>query len=172
MELEKILVNDKITVFLSNKYYISQALYQPLETTKMNFEKLLANRFSKTIDCNAFQSSSSLSIPVSFYLLLIFARWFLCFTKFGVSSRCLNFDKFRDTTAPLKSFCFLSCRFVTTNWVRVIEALIVSTLSATSAFVLIYFYHDCKPIGAANITRPLQVLLFIAELHARTSRAP
>lgn len=47
-------------------------------------------------------------------------------------------------------------KFVTTNWVRVIEALIVSTLSSTSAFVLIYFYHDCKPIGAANITRPLQ----------------
>ena len=158
--------------FFVKQIFFSQTLYQPLGTTKMNFEKLLANRFSKTIDCNAFQSSSSLSIPVSFYLLLIFARWFLCFTKFGVSSRCLNFDKFRDTAAPLKSFCFLSCRFVTTNWVRVIEALIVSTLSATSAFVLIYFYHDCKPIGAANITRPLQVLLLIAELHARTSRAP
>ena len=43
------------------------------------------------------------------------------------------------------------------NWVRVVEALIVSAMSATTAFVLIYFYHDCKPIGAANISRPLQV---------------
>ena len=114
--------------------------------------------------------------PFLFTVLFIpsfdFCAVIFIFTKFGVSFRCLNFDKFRDTAAPLKSFCFLSCRFVTTNWVRVIEALIVSTLSATSAFVLIYFYHDCKPIGAANITRPLQVLLLIAELHARTSRAP
>lgn len=43
------------------------------------------------------------------------------------------------------------------NWVRLCEALIVSVMSATTAFVLIYFYHDCKPIGAANISRPLQV---------------
>lgn len=49
------------------------------------------------------------------------------------------------------------CRYVKRNWLRVVESLIVATLSATSAFGLIYFYQDCKPIGAANITRPLQV---------------
>ena len=48
-------------------------------------------------------------------------------------------------------------RYVKKNWARVVEAMIVSVMSATFAFVLIYFYHDCKPIGAANITRPLQV---------------
>ncbi|KAL9957142.1 hypothetical protein ACROYT_G038744 [Oculina patagonica] len=47
-------------------------------------------------------------------------------------------------------------RFVKRNWVRVVEALIVSVMSATTLFVLIYFCQDCKPIGAANITRPLQ----------------
>ena len=47
--------------FLSNKYYISQALCQPLETTKMNFEKLLAN-------CLLFYLLCYLN------LLLIFAR--------------------------------------------------------------------------------------------------
>lgn len=54
----------------------------------------------------------------------------------------------------LNLICF---RFVKKNWVRVVEALVVSVMSATVAFVLIYFYHDCKPIGAANISRPLQV---------------
>ena len=48
-------------------------------------------------------------------------------------------------------------RYVRKNWLRVVEAMIVSVMSATSAFALIYFYDDCKPIGAANITRPLQV---------------
>lgn len=47
-------------------------------------------------------------------------------------------------------------KYVKKNWVRVVESLIVATLSATSAFGLIYFCQDCKPIGAANITRPLQ----------------
>lgn len=47
-------------------------------------------------------------------------------------------------------------KYVKKNWVRVFESLIVAIISATSSFGLIYFYHDCKPIGAANITRPLQ----------------
>lgn len=47
-------------------------------------------------------------------------------------------------------------KYVKKNWVRVVESLIVATLSATSAFGLIFFCQDCKPIGAANITRPLQ----------------
>ena len=47
------------------------------------------------------------------------------------------------------------------NWVRVVESLIVAVASATSAFVLIYFYNDCKSIGTANITRPLQVVPFV-----------
>lgn len=47
-------------------------------------------------------------------------------------------------------------KFVKKNWVRVVESLIVAVASATSAFVLIYFYNDCKSIGTANITRPLQ----------------
>ena len=32
--------------------------------------------------------------------------YFLCFTKLGVSSHCLNFDKFRETATALKSFAF------------------------------------------------------------------
>ncbi|KAJ7340243.1 H(+)/Cl(-) exchange transporter 7 [Desmophyllum pertusum] len=52
--------------------------------------------------------------------------------------------------------CIFRMRFVKKNWVRVIEVLIVAVMSTTTAFVLIYFYQDCKPIGAANISRPLQ----------------
>jgi len=39
MELKKLLVNDKITA--SYKTDVSQELFQMLQTTKMNFEKLL-----------------------------------------------------------------------------------------------------------------------------------
>ena len=39
MELEKLLVNGKITAFWRTD--VSQALNQMLQTTKMNFEKLL-----------------------------------------------------------------------------------------------------------------------------------
>lgn len=52
--------------------------------------------------------------------------------------------------------CIFRMRYVRKNWLRVVEAMIVSVMSATFAFTLIYFYDDCKPIGAANITRPLQ----------------
>lgn len=40
---------------------------------------------------------------------------------------------------------------------RVLEAVVVALMSACSAFGLIYFCNDCRPLGSANITHPLQV---------------
>ena len=62
--------------FLFNKY-TSKALYQTLQTTKMNFENLLRyNKFSKTHNCNPFQSSSSLSIWASFCTCCVIYNFF------------------------------------------------------------------------------------------------
>ncbi|XP_031570565.1 H(+)/Cl(-) exchange transporter 7-like [Actinia tenebrosa] len=47
-------------------------------------------------------------------------------------------------------------QYVKKNWMRVLEACIVATLTVSTAFVLIYFHNDCRPLGTANITDPLQ----------------
>lgn len=39
----------------------------------------------------------------------------------------------------------------------VIEACVVSVMTVSSAFILIYFQEDCRPLGTANITDPLEV---------------
>ena len=53
MELKKLLVNDKITA--SYKTDVSQELFQTLQTTKMNFEKLLGYQVFKNHNCSRFQ---------------------------------------------------------------------------------------------------------------------
>ena len=50
--------------------------------------------------------------------------------------------------------CF---RFVKSKPLRVIESLIVATMSSCVAFSLIYFYDDCRPLGNFNATQTLQV---------------
>ena len=40
---------------------------------------------------------------------------------------------------------------------QVIEACIVAVMTVSSAFMLIYFQKDCRPLGTANITDPLRV---------------
>ena len=45
-DLEKLLVNDKIKAFASNKH-VSQGIYQIFEKTKMNFKKLLGYQVFK-----------------------------------------------------------------------------------------------------------------------------
>ena len=44
--------------------------YQWLQTTKMNFEKLFSEQV-KNHNCNAFQSSSSLSVPASLFIFCV-----------------------------------------------------------------------------------------------------
>ena len=63
---------------VSNKH-VSHAVFQTLQRTKTNFEKLLSLQVFKNHNCSPFQSSSSLSIRDSFciccvikYLLLLF----------------------------------------------------------------------------------------------------
>ncbi|XP_057310873.1 H(+)/Cl(-) exchange transporter 7-like [Hydractinia symbiolongicarpus] len=47
-------------------------------------------------------------------------------------------------------------RFVKNRPLRVIESLIVATMSSCVAFSLIYFYNDCQPVGSYNSTGTLQ----------------
>ena len=70
MKLEKLPVNDKITTLCQTKCYVPQTSYQWLQTTKMNFEKLLGEQV-KNRNCNPFQSSSSLSIPASLFIFCV-----------------------------------------------------------------------------------------------------
>ena len=61
MELEKLLVNDKITALCQTNMSQSHALYQTLQTTKTENEN----------NCSPFLSSSNLSIPASFCINLL-----------------------------------------------------------------------------------------------------
>ncbi|XP_066926513.1 H(+)/Cl(-) exchange transporter 7-like [Clytia hemisphaerica] len=47
-------------------------------------------------------------------------------------------------------------RFIKNRPMRVIEALIVATMSSCVAFSLIYFHNDCRPVGTFNTTATLQ----------------
>ena len=70
MKLEKLPVNDKITTLCQTKCYVPQTSYQWLQTTKMNFEKLLGEQV-KNHNYNPFQSSSSLSVPASLFIFCV-----------------------------------------------------------------------------------------------------
>ena len=59
--------------------YVSQALYQTLQTTKMNFESLLGEQVFKNHNCNPFQSSLSLTIRAYFCITLACK----CFAQFA-----------------------------------------------------------------------------------------
>ena len=72
MELEKILVNDPIIA--SCQINVSQV--SNVTNNEYKFETLLANGFSKTIDCNPVQSSSSWSIRASFYICCVIYAFF------------------------------------------------------------------------------------------------
>ena len=84
MKLEKIPVNDKITVSCQTKC-VSQTSYQWLQTTKMNFEKLLGGQVFKNHNYNPFHSSSSISIPASRSICGVF---YTCFKLQTVLIRC------------------------------------------------------------------------------------
>ena len=50
-------------------------------------------------------------------------------------------------------------RFIKNRPMRVIESLLVATMSSCVAFSLIYFHNDCQPVGVYNTTATLQVSL-------------
>ena len=71
--------------------------------------KTWAHKFSKNHNFNPFQSSLSLSIRASVAVAMLFipsshvlSCYFLCFTQFGGSQHCFNFDKFHDTELHYK----------------------------------------------------------------------
>jgi len=54
------------------------------------------------------------------------------------------------------SLSIFRIRFVKSKPMRVIECLMVATMSSCVAFSLIYFYNDCQPVGNYNMTQTLQ----------------
>ena len=57
--------------------YVSQALCQTLQTTKINFEKLLGQQVFNTHNFNPFQSTSSLTISFSLCICYVIYSIFL-----------------------------------------------------------------------------------------------
>ena len=84
MRLEKIPVNDKITASCQTKF-VSQTSYQWLQTTKMNFEKLLGGQVFKNHNYNPFHSSSSFSIPTSHSICGVIDTFFKLFERLCIS---------------------------------------------------------------------------------------
>ena len=76
MKLEKLLVNDKITVFVKGIYLPS--IISNITNNKNELWKSvgLTGKFSKTSTCNPLQPSSNLSIRVSF------CTYLLCYLNF------------------------------------------------------------------------------------------
>ena len=79
MELEKSLVNDKITALCQTN--MSPVSYETLQTTKMNFEKLLSLQVFKNHNRNPFQSFSSLSIRALVCICCVIYTFFSCFER-------------------------------------------------------------------------------------------
>lgn len=55
-----------------------------------------------------------------------------------------------------KITCF-RLKHIKQKWLKVVEALLVATMSATMAFLMIYFLDDCKPIGQDPTKFPIQM---------------
>jgi len=78
----------------------SRALFQTSLTTKINFEKLLAQQVF-TLSLSIVSSFCICCAIYKMYTFFCLSGYFIGFTQFGNSSHCFNFDKFRDT-APKK----------------------------------------------------------------------
>ena len=110
MTLKTLLVDGKNTVLCQTN--ISQALYQKLQLTKMNFENCYAKNFPKTTVVIRFNlqvlsiHASSCTRCANYTLLSSLEQLFLRFIHFGDGSYCLGFDKFRDTAPLTQSIIF------------------------------------------------------------------
>ncbi|EEB16605.1 Chloride channel protein, putative [Pediculus humanus corporis] len=57
-------------------------------------------------------------------------------------------------------------RYLTFNWMKVIEAAIVASFTCTIAFLMIYLVNDCKPLGQNPVDYPLQMYCGDGEYNA------
>lgn len=56
----------------------------------------------------------------------------------------------------------LLTRFIVRRWAKVVEVLMVCTVTVSIGFIMIFFVNDCKPLGSKdNVEFPIQVNLFI-----------
>ena len=114
---------------MSNKYAY-QAFYQTLQTTKMDFEKLLGAQIFKNHNCIPFLCSRQSVHP---WFLLYFAWLFITYLNvlsvyFNVSLSFFFVDKFSDTT-PFKESTSETSRLI---------------------IMLLYFVHAAWRAGRGN----------------------
>ncbi|KAK6643015.1 hypothetical protein RUM43_004518 [Polyplax serrata] len=57
-------------------------------------------------------------------------------------------------------------RYITARWMKVIEALLVSSTTCTVAFLMLYLLGDCKPLGQNPTDFPLQMYCGDGEFNA------
>ncbi|KAK1129883.1 hypothetical protein K0M31_019586 [Melipona bicolor] len=86
------------------------------------------------------------TIPYQIYEIPLFV---IMGTIGGLLGACWNHLNYKITCFRLK--------YIKRKWLKVIEALVIAALSATMGFTMIYFLHDCKPLGQDPTKFPIQM---------------
>ncbi|CAD1478227.1 unnamed protein product, partial [Heterotrigona itama] len=86
------------------------------------------------------------TIPYQIYEIPLFV---IMGTVGGLLGACWNHLNYKITCFRLKH--------IKRKWLKVIEALVIAALSATMGFTMIYFLHDCKPLGQDPTKFPIQM---------------
>ena len=56
-------------------------------------------------------------------------------------------------------------RYINVCWQRVLEVVIVSAITATTGFMMVYLVSDCKPLGNDPTSNPIQMYCDDGEYH-------
>jgi len=56
-------------------------------------------------------------------------------------------------------------RYINHRWLRVVEVMIVSAITATAGFLMVYLISDCKPLGNDPTSNPIQMYCDDGEYH-------
>jgi chloride channel 7 len=55
-----------------------------------------------------------------------------------------------------------STRFILSRWAKVLEVIVVCSVTVSVGFIMIYYVDDCKPLGAKDAVEfPIQVIFWI-----------
>lgn len=54
-------------------------------------------------------------------------------------------------------FTYMFYRYIRARWLKVIEACLVATVTATAGLLMMFIINDCKPLGQDPTKYPTQV---------------
>ena len=115
MELERFPVNDKITASCQRKMSPNHSIKRWKKQQIRTLKSCKASKFSKSINaihfnllqvCLSTGAKFLLCLLCYLYLLSCFERLFICFTRFGDGSHCLNFGKSLTQFIQVPKICF------------------------------------------------------------------